>query len=78
MHVLSRNDYNSWQSEFCLYIPWKSQIIFSLSETSNFEPQENTGKTRIFARKGKTVYIIQYTVNSSINDSNTREANDSP
>ena len=77
MHVLSRNNYSNWKSEFWLYFPWKSQIFFSLSETSNFEPWENTGRTRIFAKKGKTVYIIQYTVNSSNNDSNKREANDS-
>ena len=78
MHVLSRNHYNTWKLEFCLYFPWKSQIFFSLSEASNFEPWENTGRTRIVARKGKTVYIIQYTVNCSNNDSNTMEANDSP
>lgn len=76
MHVLSRNDYNNWKSEFCLYFPWKSQIFFSLSEASNFEPRENTGRTRIFARKAKRVYSILYTVNSSNNDSNIMEANE--
>ena len=77
-HVSSRNDHNTWKSESCIYFPWEGQTFISLSETPNFEPQENAGRPGIFARKDKIVHIIQYTVNSSNNDSNAREANDSP
>lgn len=78
IHVSSRNDQNTRKSEFCIYFHWEGQTFISLNETSNFEPQENAGRTGIFARKDKIVHIIRYTAKSSNNDSNAREANDSP
>ena len=44
---------------FCLYFLWESQKFTSLSETTNFEPQENASWIRIFARRDKC--IIKYT-----------------